>query len=73
MAAKRVEKNMQYHKPINLVLSQTIPDALPHSLLEFLRIIPPQPRSFHIGGTLVVGTRQHRNNRQKDSLWRLHG
>jgi hypothetical protein len=56
-----------------LVLPKTLPHALPDSFLEFLRIVPPQPRRLHIRRALVVGARQHRNHGQQNRLGRLHG
>lgn len=56
-----------------LLKLQTIPHALPHMLLELGRILPPQPCRIRIRRTLVVRTRQHRDDAQQDGLGRLHG
>lgn len=56
-----------------LLLTQTLPDALAHPLLELLGILPPQTRCFHVRRALVVRARQHGNHGEKDRLRGLHG
>ena len=57
--------------PVSFKL-QTIPHTLPHPLLEFRRIIPPQGRRLHIRRTLVVRLSKHAHNRYKNLFNRLN-
>lgn len=52
---------------------QTIPHALPHTLLELCEIVPPQTRGLDVRRRLVVGARQHGDDGEQDCLWGLHG
>lgn len=52
---------------------QTIPHALPHTLLELGRIVPPEPRGLDVCRTLVIRARQHGDDAEQDRLWRLDG
>lgn len=56
-----------------LFLPQTLPHALPYSLLERLGIFPPHPGRLHVGRALVVRAAQHANNTKEDRLGGLNG
>lgn len=53
-------------------LLQTIPDALPDPLLEFLRIVTPQPSGLHVGWALVVRRRKHGDDGEEDGFGGLN-